>query len=88
MTECKKTKKQHTLQSRAYFLASIMAAFLSLSVSNVNTNERPFLACQNIAFAALVISPLTPHSYTHRKIIKVLKWLVWDVQAIKACKKQ
>lgn len=55
-------EKVLTLQSRAYFLASIIAAFLSRSNSNVKTNERPFLACQNNALAALLPSPLTPQS--------------------------
>lgn len=57
-------RRVHTLQSRAYFLAIMMATFLSLSDSKVNTNERPFLACQNNAFAALLTSLLTPHSYS------------------------
>lgn len=52
----------HTLQSRANFLATMMATFLSFSDSKVNTNDSPFLACQNSAFAALLASPLTPHS--------------------------
>lgn len=55
-------RKTLTLQSRAYFLASIMAAFLSRSDSNVNTNDRPFLGCQNNAFAAALPSALTPHN--------------------------
>lgn len=58
----KAQKEMLTLQSRAYFLAIIIAAFLSLSDSNVNTNERPFLGCQNNAFAAALPSTRAPHN--------------------------
>ena len=51
-----------TLQSKANLLASIMAAFLSLSDSNANTTESPFFACQNNAWAAAFPPPLTPQS--------------------------
>ena len=54
-------RERLTWQSRAYFLAIIMAAFLSLSDSNVKTQESPFLACQNKDFEA-ALPPLTPHS--------------------------
>lgn len=55
-------KIQHTLQSKANLLASMMAAFLSLSDSNANTKERPCFTCQNNAWAAALPPPLTPHS--------------------------
>ena len=56
------SKKLLTLQSLAYFLASMIAAFLSRSDSNFNTNDSPFLPCQNSALVAVLRSSRTPHS--------------------------
>ena len=52
-----------TLQSKAKRLASMMAAFLSLSDSNANTKESPTFACQKAAWAAAFPPPLTPQSW-------------------------
>lgn len=63
-----------TLQSRACFLAIVMAAFLSLSDSKVSTYDSPFLTCQNNDLAAALPSPLAPHSYIppERKVMHVV----------------
>lgn len=61
-----------TLQSNANLLASIMAAFLSLSDSNANTKESPIFGCQNSAWAAAFPPPLTPQSWKIRKTMTQL----------------
>ena len=53
-----------TLQSNANLLASMMAAFLSLSDSKANTKECPCFGCQNSACAAAFPPPRTPQSLT------------------------
>jgi len=52
----------HTLQSNANLLASMMAAFLSLSDSKANTKECPCFGCQKTPCAAAFPPPLTPQS--------------------------
>jgi len=51
-----------TLQSNANLLASMMAAFRSLSDSKAKTKERPCFGCQNTACAAAFPPPRTPQS--------------------------
>ena len=67
--ETAKDRKQQlpTLQSRAYLLASIMAAFRSLSDSKTNTKDCPFLTCQNSDLAAELPPPLNPHSWIEER---------------------
>jgi hypothetical protein len=42
--------------------ASIIAAFLSLSVSKAKVYDNPFLACQKTALAAALPPPRLPHN--------------------------
>lgn len=57
------SSERHTLQSNANLLASMIAAFLSLSDSKANTNESPCFGCQNSACAAAFPPPRTPQSW-------------------------
>lgn len=56
-----------TLQSYAYVRASTMAALRSCSDSKVSKKVRPFLSCQNNAFAGTLALPLTPQSWNVTK---------------------